>query len=106
MKRSNYLFIFNLDLKLFQEDPDQHAQIERIFLEFGRKLKLTYNSIGKDLYQVQTTKLKMSEIFKALCACMNRLDIMSYTLPDNSYGDCACGWIHKSEFEYSHYKLR
>lgn len=106
MNMPNDLFVFNLDLKLFQEDPEQHAQIDRVISEFGLKLKLTYCSIGKELYQVKTTKWKMGEFFKALCSCMKRLDIMSYSLPDNSYGDCACGWVHKSETKYSHYELQ
>lgn len=93
MNMSNYSFVFDLDLKLSQEDPEQHAQIDCIFLESGQKLKLTFHRIGKDLYQVQTTKLKMAELFTALCSCMKRLDIMSYSLPGNSYGECACGWI-------------
>jgi hypothetical protein len=100
MKISNYSFVFYLDMKLSQEDPEQQAQIKRIVSEFGKKLELTYCPIEKDLYQVETTKWRMGEFFKALCSYMKRLDIMSYSLPNNSYGDCACGWVQKSK--YSH----
>ena len=106
MDMSNHSYVFDLDLKLFQEDPEQHAQIDYVVSLVKRKLQLSISPIGKDLYQVETTKLKMGKLFKVLCSCMKRLDVMSYSLPDNSYGDCACGWVHKSESENSHYELQ